>query len=58
MPKLQKPGEKPNRPGIYEETGPRGGVVSNARKVQIDRKDGHLPSTQEKDHKWKRKRKS
>lgn len=55
MPKnLYKPGQD-NRPaGTYVERGPRGGVVSNPRVVQIDRGD-RLPPTQQKGNKWEKK---
>ena len=39
----QKPGETPNRPGEYEERGPRGGHGPNPRKVTI--KEGDKPPT-------------
>ena len=51
---LQKPGEKPHRPGEYEETGSRGGKVSNPRIVTIEPGDDRLPPTQEAGRRWKR----
>ena len=54
MSNLQKPGEKPNRPGEYEERGPRGGKIQNPRQVTIEPKDDKLPPTQEPDRKWVR----
>lgn len=53
MSDLQKPGEQPQRPGTYEERGPRGGEVPNPRRINVDRGDGHLPPTQEPDRTWK-----
>lgn len=35
MPILQKPGEYPTAPGVFVETGPRGGQVRNPRMVVI-----------------------
>jgi hypothetical protein len=54
MPKMQKPGEKPDRPGEYIERGPRGGEVSDARQVTIEPGDNKLPPTQENNRKWVR----
>lgn len=54
MPNLQKPGEKPDKSGEYEETGPQGGKVSRPRRVTIEGGDSPLPPTPEKGHKWKR----
>ena len=54
MPKLQKPGEDPSRPGEYKEVGPQGGEVPKARKVTIEPGDKPLPPTQKKGRKWKR----
>jgi hypothetical protein len=54
MTKLQKPGEKPSRPGEYLESGPRGGKVPEARQVTIERGDKKLPPTQEKKRTWKK----
>lgn len=56
MPKTQKPGEAPKSPGIYEERGPRGGKVTNGKKVTIDPKDGHLPPTSESGNTWEKVR--
>ena len=36
MPKLQKPGENPERPGEYVERGSRGGTVPKQRQVTIE----------------------
>tara|TARA_Y100001933_G_C18957377_1_gene546581 strand:- start:368 stop:547 length:180 start_codon:yes stop_codon:yes gene_type:complete len=55
MANLQKPGEKPNRPGEYVERGPRGGQVPKARSVTIEPGDDKLPPTQEKGRTWERK---
>ncbi len=54
MSKLQKPGEKPKRPGEYIERGPRGGKISKPRQVTIEPGDGKLPPTKEADRKWER----
>lgn len=54
MSSLQKPGEKPRKPGEYIERGPKGGKVPKARKVTIEPKDDKLPPTQEPDRKWER----
>jgi hypothetical protein len=54
MSKLQKPGEKPNKPGEYLEKGPRGGNVKNPRQVTIEVSDKKLPPTSQKGNKWKR----
>ena len=54
MAKLQKPGEAPDRPGEYVETGPRGGRLSNARQVTIETGDSPLPPTSKPGHKWVR----
>ena len=50
----QKPGEKPDRPGEYEESGPRGGEVPNPRQVTIEDDDTPLPPTQEPGRTWRR----
>ncbi|MEM6796405.1 MAG: YjzC family protein [Acidobacteriota bacterium] len=55
MGNIQKPGEKPARPGEYEERGPRGGKVSNPREVTIEQGDSPLPPTREPGRTWKRK---
>jgi hypothetical protein len=55
MGKLQKPGEKPVRPGEYIERGPRGGEIPSPRQVTIEPRDNKLPPTQEKNRKWERK---
>lgn len=52
--KLQKPGEKPAKPGEYVEVGPQGGQVHNPHQVTIEPKDDKLPPTQEPGRKWKR----
>ena len=54
MPNLRKPGEDNCPAGKYEEVGPRGGKVPNAREVKIDPGD-RLPPTQKPDRKWKKK---
>lgn len=51
---LQKPGEKPRRPGEYEETGSRGGKVPKPRRVTIEPGDDRLPPTQKPRRRWKR----
>ena len=52
MPKRQKPGEKPNKPGEYIERGPRGGKVPKPNQVTIEKGDTPLPPTQEKGRTW------
>ena len=47
MSRLQKPGEKPSRPGEYIERGPRGGSVPKPSQVTIEPGDTPLPPTQE-----------
>jgi hypothetical protein len=47
-----KPGEKPPRPGEYEERGPRGGQIPDPRQATITKDDGHLPPTQESGNTW------
>ncbi|MHB0874466.1 MAG: YjzC family protein [Anaerolineae bacterium] len=54
MPKIQKPGENPSRPGVYTERGPRGGEVDSPRRVNIEPGDKPLPPTQEPGHTWER----
>ncbi len=54
MSNLQKPGEKPNKPGEYVERGSKGGKVPNERQVTIEPRDPKLPPTQEKGRKWER----
>lgn len=54
MGNLQKPGEKPDKPGEYIERGPRGGKVEKPRKVTIEPGDEKLPPTQEPNRKWER----
>lgn len=51
----QKPGETPNKPGEYEEKGPRGGEVSKPRRVTIEVDDTKLPPTQKPNRTWERK---
>jgi hypothetical protein len=53
--KLQKPGEKPHRPGVYIERGPRGGEVPKPREVTIEPSDSPLPPTQKPNRRWERK---
>ena len=55
MAKTQKPGENPERPGEYEEGGPRGGRVPDAREVTMEPGDKPLPPTQEPGRTWQRK---
>lgn len=52
MSELQKPGETPNRPGEFEERGPRGGTIPKPRQVTIEPGDERLPPTQEPGRKW------
>ena len=55
MPKnLQKPGEKPARPGTYIERGSRGGAITNARKPNMEPGDKPLPPTQKPNRRWER----
>ena len=54
MASLQKPGEKPIKPGEYVESGPRGGKVPEAWQVTIEGGDAPLPPTQKKNRTWKR----
>lgn len=54
MGKLHKPGERPPRPGEYEERGPRGGEVTNPREVTIEPGDNPLPPTQKPGRRWER----
>jgi hypothetical protein len=51
---LQKPGEKPARPGEYVERGPQGGEVQKPRQVTIDPGDKPLPPTQKPGRTWER----
>ncbi|MFC4077123.1 YjzC family protein [Salinithrix halophila] len=50
----QKPGEKPNHPGEYEERGPGGEKILNPRQVTIEPGDDRLPPTQESNRTWER----
>lgn len=54
MSQRQKPGEKPARPGEYEERGPRGGRIPGGRQVTIEPRDDRLPPTQEGGRTWVR----
>lgn len=54
MSKPQKPGEKPAKPGEYEERGERGGKVPAPREVTIEPGDTKLPPTQKPDRAWVR----
>jgi hypothetical protein len=54
MPELINPGTDNKPSGTYEEVGPRGGKVSKARVVNIDKGD-RLPPTQEPGRKWQKK---
>lgn len=53
MAKLQKPGEKPQKPGDYIEVGPQGGKVKNPRVPTMEPGDKPLPPTQKPGHLWK-----
>ncbi|MCD4686148.1 MAG: YjzC family protein [Anaerolineae bacterium] len=50
----QKPGEIPQKPGEYEEVGPRGGKIKNPRRVTIEPGDRPLPPTRKPGRKWER----
>jgi hypothetical protein len=50
----QKLGETPDRPGEYEERGPRGGQVPDPRHATIEVGDKPLPPTQKPDRTWVR----
>ncbi len=50
----KKPGESPERPGEYQERGPRGGQVPNARQVTIEPGDKPMPPTQKPNRTWER----
>lgn len=52
---LQKPGEKPQKPGKYDEVGPRGGKVPNARTMTMTPDDGKVPPTQKPGRMWKKR---
>lgn len=52
MTNYNKPGQDNRRAGKYLEVGPRGGKVTNPRKVTIDPGD-RLPPTQKEGNKWK-----
>lgn len=54
MPKGQKPGETPKRPGEYRERGPRGGKVPKPRDVTIEPGDKPLPPTNKPGRTWER----
>lgn len=54
MAELQKPGEKPSKPGEYIERGPRGGTIPDARQVTIEQGDNRLPPTQDDGRTWER----
>ncbi len=54
MRRLQKPGEKPDKPGEYIERGPRGGKVDRPRQVTIGPEDDKLPPTQKPGNTWER----
>ena len=54
MPKPQKPGEFPKKPGEYIERGPRGGEVPEPRRVTIEPGDKPLPPTQKPGRTWER----
>jgi hypothetical protein len=51
---LQKPGEKPQRPGEYREVGPMGGKVpGRPNEVTMEPGDKPMPPTREPGRKWK-----
>ena len=54
MAESQKPGEVPQKPGEYEERGPRGGRLPDVRTVTIEPGDRKLPPTQKPGHTWVR----
>lgn len=54
MSKPIKPGTDNQKPGTYEEVGPRGGQVKNPRVVNIDAGD-RLPPTSTSGNGWKKK---
>jgi hypothetical protein len=51
---LQKPGEIPNSPGEYKETGPQGGKLDKGKQVTIEPGDKPLPPTSKSGNKWKK----
>lgn len=51
MSKVYNPGTDNNAAGKYQESGPRGGTVKNARVITIKKGD-RLPPTQESGNKW------
>ena len=51
---LHKPGEDNQKPGTWQEVGPRGGQVSDPRVVHIGPGD-RLPPTQESGRRWVRR---
>lgn len=54
MNNLYNPGTNDAPAGTYREVGPRGGMVENARTVEIHAGD-RLPATQERGNKWEKK---
>lgn len=50
---IQKPGEKPARPGEYVETGPDDTLVPDPKTVTMEPGDDPLPPTQEEGRGWK-----
>lgn len=48
----QKPGEIPKGSGEYEERGPRGGKIPNARRVTIEVGNHKLPPTRRPNRYW------
>lgn len=54
MPDPKKPGERPDRPGEYEERGPLGGKIPNPNQVTIEPGDRPLPPTQKPNRTWVR----
>jgi hypothetical protein len=51
---IQKPGESPEKPGTYTETGSRGGKVPEPRVVKMPPGDKPLPPTQKPGRGWRR----
>jgi hypothetical protein len=52
MPAPQKPGEKPARPGEYEERNRQGGPVPKPRQITIEPGDQRLPPTRKSNRRW------
>ena len=49
---LQKPGERPVRPGEYIERGPRGGQISEPIQITMESGDSPLPPTRKPNRRW------